>query len=231
MRQHRRSSPDLTVRDLLRLVGTRSGRRDRVVRLLSVEGPSRRTVSRVSQQSGSERRRLDFATAVYGGPELMALDQPTTGLASQSRDNLWDAVDRLRERGATGVLTSHLENARQLTARIGLIDGGMLRQEGTVTKLARTLRSVISFVLPPDAPEPPVIGTLNWAFDLESPDLQLDLHRLPVWAQDTGVELKPARPSHTTSPFAGRSMSPPILRRVPSRCPPRFARTQVDETS
>ena len=52
-----------------------------------------------SQLSGGEKRRLDFATAVYGGPELIFLDEPTTGLDIQSRDALWDAVDRLREDG------------------------------------------------------------------------------------------------------------------------------------
>jgi ABC-2 type transport system ATP-binding protein len=83
-------SPDLTVRESVGLIGSLSGRRDDVGRVLGVAGLARQAGSLVSQLSGGERRRLDFATAVYGGPELVVLDDPTTGLDSHSRDALWD---------------------------------------------------------------------------------------------------------------------------------------------
>ncbi|MFI0350027.1 ABC transporter ATP-binding protein [Actinomadura sp. 9N407] len=184
-------SPDLTVRESVGLIGTLSGRRDDVDRVLGIAGLTRKASTRVSQLSGGEKRRLDFATAVYGGPELVILDEPTTGLDIQSRDALWAAVDRLRDEGSTIVLTTHyLEEAQQRADRIGLMHQGTLHREGTVAELTQTLPSVITFALPPGAPEPPTVGALNGAFHIETFTLQDDLHRLLGWAHDAGVELR-----------------------------------------
>ncbi|TXK39990.1 ABC transporter ATP-binding protein [Nonomuraea sp. C10] len=184
-------SPDLTVRESVGLIGTLSGRRDDVDRVLGIAGLTRKASTRVSQLSGGEKRRLDFATAVYGGPELAILDEPTTGLDIQSRDALWAAVDRLREEGSTIVLTTHyLEEAQQRADRIGLMHEGTLHREGTVAELTQSLPSVIRFALPPGAPEPPTVGALNGAFHIETFSLQDDLYRLLGWAHDTGVELR-----------------------------------------
>ncbi len=183
-------SPDLTVRESVGLIGSLSGRHDDVNRVLGVSGLTHKAETMVSQLSGGEKRRLDFATVVYGGPELVILDEPTTGLDIQSRDALWGAVDRLRDEGSTIVLTTHyLEEAQQRADRIGLMHQGTLRQEGTVVELTQTLPSVISFALPPGAPEPPTVGALNGAFHVETYNLQEDLYRLLGWAQHSGVEL------------------------------------------
>ncbi|QCX27798.1 ABC transporter ATP-binding protein [Nocardioides jishulii] len=183
-------SPDLTVRESVGLVGALSGRRDDIGRVLAVAGLTQKASTRVAQLSGGEKRRLDFATAVYGGPDLVILDEPTTGLDIQSRDSLWAAVDRLRDTGTTVVLTTHyLEEAQQRADRIGLMHEGTLRQEGTVAELTRTLPAVITFSLPPGAPEPPIIGALNGGFHVETFSLQHDLHRLLGWAHDSGVPL------------------------------------------
>jgi ABC-2 type transport system ATP-binding protein len=184
-------SPDLTVRESASLIGALSGRRDDVARVLGIAGLARKVDTQVSQLSGGEKRRLDFATAVYGGPELVILDEPTTGLDIQSRDALWAAVDRLRDEGSTVVLTTHyLEEAQQRADRVGLMHEGTLRREGTVADLTRTLPSVISFALPPGSPEPPIVGALNGAFHVETFNLQEDLHRLLEWAHLSGVELQ-----------------------------------------
>lgn len=184
-------SPDLTVRESVGLIGTLSGRQDDVDRVLGIAGLTRKVSTRVSQLSGGEKRRLDFATAVYGGPDLVVLDEPTTGLDIQSRDALWAAVDNLRDEGATVVLTTHyLEEAQQRADRIGLMHEGTLRREGTVAELTQTLPSVISFALPPGAPEPPIVGALNGAFHIETFRLQEDLRRLLDWAYHAGVELQ-----------------------------------------
>ncbi len=107
-------SPDLTVRESVRLIGTLTRRTDDVDRVLDIVDLTGKAGRKVSQLSGGEKRRLDFATAVYGTPELIFLDEPTTGLDVQSRDHLWMTVDRLRENGATIVLTTHyLEEAQQ----------------------------------------------------------------------------------------------------------------------
>lgn len=184
-------SPDLTVRESVALIGSLSGRDDTVDRVLGVVGLTRKASTIVAQLSGGEKRRLDFATAVYGGPELVVLDEPTTGLDIQSRDALWAAVDGLREAGSTVVLTTHyLEEAQQRADRIGLMHEGRLQREGTVAELTRTLPSVITFGLQPGAPEPPIVGALNGGFHVETFHLQDDLHRLLAWAHDHEVELQ-----------------------------------------
>lgn len=185
-------SPDLTVRESVGLIGTLTRRQDDVDRVLGVAGLTRKAGTTVSQLSGGEKRRLDFATAVYGGPELVILDEPTTGLDVQSRDALWDAVDRLRDEGATIVLTTHyLEEAQQRADRIGLMHQGTLRREGTVVELTQTLPSVISFALPAGAPQPPMGDVrADGAIHVETFGLQEDLYYLLGWAHDAGVDLR-----------------------------------------
>jgi ABC-2 type transport system ATP-binding protein len=113
---------DLGALETLALIGGLTGREDRPERVLDLVGLSAKADTRVAALSGGEKRRLDFATAVYGSPELIFLDEPTTGLDIQSRDDLWGTVDRLREDGATIVLTTHyLEEAQQRADRIGLM--------------------------------------------------------------------------------------------------------------
>ncbi|WP_250008380.1 ABC transporter ATP-binding protein [Actinoplanes sp. M2I2] len=185
-------SPDLTVRESVGLIGQLTRRTDDVGRVLDVAGLTGKAGTRVSQLSGGEKRRLDFATAVYGTPELLILDEPTTGLDIQSRDALWQSVDRLRENGSTIVLTTHyLEEAQQRADRIGLMHQGVLHREGTVGELTRTLPSVIRFALPAGAPIPPLrVDHLDGAATVETFDLQKDLYLLLGWAQDNGVELR-----------------------------------------
>ncbi|QWF78925.1 ABC transporter ATP-binding protein [Amycolatopsis sp. CA-230715] len=185
-------SPDLTVRESVRLIGKLTERTDRVDRVLGIVDLVRKAGTKVSQLSGGEKRRLDFATAVYGTPELVFLDEPTTGLDIQSRDALWDAVDELREAGSTIVLTTHyLEEAQQRADRIGLMHKGAFHREGTVSELTRTLPSTIDFTLPPHAPLPPLQATResDGKFLVETFELQKDLYTLLGWAQDNAIEL------------------------------------------
>ncbi|EMD26832.1 ABC transporter ATP-binding protein [Amycolatopsis azurea DSM 43854] len=185
-------SPDLTVKESIHLIGALTRRTDRLERVLGVVDLTRKATTKVSQLSGGEKRRLDFATAVYGSPELVFLDEPTTGLDIQSRDALWDAVDKLREDGSTIVLTTHyLEEAQQRADRIGLMHRGTFHQEGTVSELTRTLPAVIRFTLPLSAPALPLQGRRehDGKFVIETFGLQKDLHLLLRWAQDNAIEL------------------------------------------
>ncbi|WP_116950935.1 ABC transporter ATP-binding protein [Jiangella endophytica] len=186
-------SPDLTVRESVRLIGRLTRRADDVGRVLDVAGLTRKAGTKVSQLSGGEKRRLDFATAIYGAPELVFLDEPTTGLDIQSRDALWASVDKLREEGSTIVLTTHyLEEAQQRADRIGLMHEGTFHREGTVVELTQTLPAVIRFALPDFAPAPPVRTTraAGGALVVETFSLQQDLRVLLDWAHDHDVELR-----------------------------------------
>ncbi|PTU55560.1 ABC transporter ATP-binding protein [Sphaerisporangium cinnabarinum] len=185
-------SPDLTVTETVALVGRLSGRSDVVDRVLGLVDLRRAARTRVAQLSGGEKRRLDFATAVYGRPELLFLDEPTTGLDIASRDALWAAVQELRDDGATVVLTTHyLEEAQQRADRVGLMHRGRMRHEGTVDELTRSLPASIRFSLPADAPTPPrqaaLLAGRSWA--IETFELQRDLKQLLDWADAGGVEL------------------------------------------
>jgi ABC-2 type transport system ATP-binding protein len=184
---------DLTVAESVQLIGSLSGRTDDVDRLLKVVDLSHKADTRVAQLSGGEKRRLDFATAVYGGPELIFLDEPTTGLDIQSRDALWDAVQQLRADGSTVVLTTHyLEEAQQRADRIGLMHAGTLRRQGTVAELTRALPASIQFSLPPGAATPPMHSApvSGGAYAIETFDLQADLKKLLDWADAHAVELR-----------------------------------------
>ena len=186
-------SPDLTVQESVRLIGKLTQRTDNVARVLDIVDLTRKAGTKVSQLSGGEKRRLDFATAVYGTPELIFLDEPTTGLDIQSRDDLWDVVDKLREDGSTIVLTTHyLEEAQQRADRIGLMHQGTFHREGTVSELTRTLPAAIRFALPATTPALPLRAAResDGTYLIETFDLQRDLHTLLRWAHDHAVELQ-----------------------------------------
>lgn len=183
---------DLTVAESVRLIGRLTGRSDTVKRVLGVVDLTSKADTRVAQLSGGEKRRLDFATAVYGRPELIILDEPTTGLDIQSRDALWEAVEQLRQDGSTIILTTHyLEEAQQRADRIGLMHQGTFRLQGSVAELTGTLPASIQFTLPPGAPTPPLpSGSADAGHVLiETFQLQRDLKQLLDWAEDHRVEL------------------------------------------
>ncbi|MGP9538091.1 ABC transporter ATP-binding protein [Brachybacterium sp. AOP43-C2-M15] len=184
---------DLGVLETLSLIGSLTGREDRPERVLDLVGLTAKAATRVAALSGGEKRRLDFATAVYGSPELIFLDEPTTGLDIQSRDDLWSTVDRLREDGATIVLTTHyLEEAQQRADRIGLMHEGTLRMQGTVGELTATLPGTITFGLDDAAlAHLPLESSATGAGTrvIRTQALQQDLRTLLNWAETHGTVL------------------------------------------
>lgn len=183
---------DLTVAEAVRLIGRLSGRQDSVQRVLDLVDLAGKAGTRSSQLSGGEKRRLDFAAAVYGRPELIILDEPTTGLDIQSRDALWEVVQQLRQDGATVVLTTHyLEEAQQRADRIGLMHEGTFRHQGTVSELTQTLPASIQFSLPPGTPAPPMQSApvAEGSYAIDTFALQRDLKQLLDWADEHAVEL------------------------------------------
>ncbi|WP_217924066.1 ATP-binding cassette domain-containing protein [Miltoncostaea oceani] len=130
--------PYMTGRELLHLQAVLHGfdrrhGRDRAVELLERVDLVGAADRRVGTYSGGMRRRLDLALALVHEPEVLFLDEPTTGLDPISRLTLWDEVRRLnRESGTTVFLTTqYLEEADQLAGRVGIIDGGRIVAEGT----------------------------------------------------------------------------------------------------
>ena len=102
---------------------------------LSEAGPRR-----VSTYSGGMRRRLDIAMSLVGNPEVIFLDEPTTGLDPEARIEVWQAVKELAEHGTTVLLTTHyLEEAEQLADRIAILRGGRVVVNGTLEELKQLL--------------------------------------------------------------------------------------------
>jgi ABC-2 type transport system ATP-binding protein len=96
---------------------------------------------RIKSYSGGMKRRLDLASALVHEPDVLFLDEPTTGLDPASRVTVWDEVRRINERGTTVFLTTqYLEEADQLCDRLAIIDDGLIVREGTPARLKADLR-------------------------------------------------------------------------------------------
>jgi ABC-2 type transport system ATP-binding protein len=129
--------PLMTGRELLQLQATLHGLpkaqgRELGDKLLERVGLTQAADRRVGTYSGGMRRRLDLATALVHSPEVLFLDEPTTGLDPVSRQAIWEEVERLNDEGTTVFLTTqYLEEADKLADRVGIISGGRLVAEGT----------------------------------------------------------------------------------------------------
>jgi ABC-2 type transport system ATP-binding protein len=187
-------SGDLTVRETLRMWSgtlTRPRPVDEMLALLSLEG---RADVRMLALSGGESRRVDLACTLMGNPELVILDEPTTGLDPESRRAVWRLVSGLRDDGATVLLTTHyLEEAETLADRLEIMHAGRIVRSGTPTEIAAGHPSTISFASVPDVP-----GDLASVRDmvhehgrtrLETDALQRSLSDLLAWAAQHGVAL------------------------------------------
>ncbi len=145
--------PKQTGRELLDLQGRLYGlgvgqRRQRIAELLILIDIGDAIDRRIGTYSGGMKRRLDLATALVHEPEVLFLDEPTTGLDPSSRAAVWDEVRRLnQERGMTIFLTTqYLEEADELADRVGIIAKGKIVAEGTPASLKRAIGSDVIIV-------------------------------------------------------------------------------------
>ncbi|MFD9290588.1 ABC transporter ATP-binding protein [Streptomyces sp. NPDC060030] len=192
--------PELTVLETVRMwAGCTSGARpaDEALELTNLS--DRRKV-RVKQLSGGERRRLDLSLALLGRPEVLFLDEPTTGLDAQSRRDTWELIRELKLQGTTVLLTTHyLEEAEQLADRLAIMHQGLIATTGRVADVVAERPARISFQLPEDRllgelPPLPAMGvtrheTVGGTVRLETRDLQRTATELLTWAHHTGVTL------------------------------------------
>jgi len=136
---------ELTVRENVVIYGRYFGlsRRDlqeRARRLLEFVQLDERANDRVEPLSGGMKRRLTIARALVNDPDLLLLDEPTTGLDPQARHALWDRLFRLKQQGVTLVLTTHyMDEAEQLCDRLVIMDRGRIAEEGSPAELIRRL--------------------------------------------------------------------------------------------
>ena len=153
---------------------------------------------KVKTLSGGQRRRLDLALGIVGDPEVLFLDEPTTGFDPSARRRAWVLVDRLRDLGTTILLTTHyMDEAENLADRVIVMSAGVVVAEGTPEQLAvqTDLATVVTFRMPTSlaASDLPTVGTSRQVAAGEvvvrSRTPTRDIHRLTEWALDRAVEL------------------------------------------
>jgi ABC-2 type transport system ATP-binding protein len=190
---------DLTVRELVEMYGRyheRSRPVDEVIGL--VELTEKRNV-RAKELSGGQRRRLDLAIALVGDPELIFLDEPTTGFDPAARRQAWSTIKSLCELGKTIFLTTHfMDEAQALADRVAVMRGGEIIAAGRPEELGgRNLRPAeIRFALPPewslgDIPNVPSVSREIQAdrVTVLTREPVVAAHELTTWALYHDVEL------------------------------------------
>ncbi|MGZ5353131.1 MAG: ABC transporter ATP-binding protein [Actinomycetota bacterium] len=190
--------PFLTVHETVALfAGYYPSPRD-VDEVIDVVGLGEKRASRVNQLSGGQQRRLDVAIALAGDPELLFLDEPTTGFDPGARRGAWDVVRNLAAMGKTVFLTTHyMDEAQALATRVAVIARGRIVAEGPPSTLGdRHLGdTVIRFRLPAGAGDAPAsvgspVRTPDGGIELLVADPVRALHELTAWALERGVGLQ-----------------------------------------
>jgi lipooligosaccharide transport system ATP-binding protein len=153
---------ELTVRQNLELYGryfglSRTAVRAKAGELLDFAQLTDRAGSAVDPLSGGMKRRLTIARSLVNDPELLLLDEPTTGLDPQARHLVWDRLYRLKQRGVTQLITTHyMDEAEQLCDRLVVMDNGLISAEGSPADLIEryATREVVELRFAPDIPRP-----------------------------------------------------------------------------
>ncbi|MFI6106798.1 ABC transporter ATP-binding protein [Streptomyces sp. NPDC051310] len=187
---------DLTVAETVRMWSGCTSRPRPAGEALEMVGLTARARVRVKQLSGGERRRLDLALALLGRPQVLFLDEPTTGLDAEGRRDTWELVRALREDGTTVLLTTHyLEEAEALADRLAIMHRGRIVTAGTPAEVTASRPARIRFVLPEGVPAARLPLSLRAAatgrrVEIRTHELQDALGELLLWARETGVRLE-----------------------------------------
>jgi ABC-2 type transport system ATP-binding protein len=194
---------EFTVREVIELYGGCYRNPRPLDEVIALVGLDEKVDARIGSLSGGQRRRVDLALGIVGRPELLFLDEPTTGFDPSARRKSWDLIESLGADGTTVLLTTHyLDEAEHLADRVGVLSRGRLIAEGTPDQLiGQVSGTVISFMMS-DAlhiddtrrtvgellgVEVRVSGRLIEA-NVEAPTAAV--HRLTGWAVAEGHELE-----------------------------------------
>ena len=188
---------EFKVRELVAMCASLYPKRRDVDEIIDLVGLADKRNARTKTLSGGQRRRLDLALGLVGDPELLFLDEPTTGFDPSARHRAWDLVASLRDLGTTILLTTHyMEEAEKLADRVAVIVGGRLVAMGTPADLiAEEEAAHIEFRLPggTSIADLPQLGsaprTENSSVIIETTRPTADMLTLTAWAVDSGREL------------------------------------------
>lgn len=192
---------DLTVAETLRMWRGTMAQGRSVDEALTLVNLGHRQDVRVKALSGGERRRLDLAMATLGRPDLLFLDEPTTGLDPASRRTTWDLISSMMDEGTSVFLTTHyLEEAETLADRVLIMAAGSIITEGSVKSIVAQQPSTISFfeqgtqmLAPVLTTLPAVVGEINVERNrvtIQSDDLQATLATLLAHAHEHDIRLE-----------------------------------------
>ena len=213
---------ELTVRQNLEVYGryfglSRARVRAKATELLEFSQLTDRADDQVDPLSGGMKRRLTIARALVNDPELLLLDEPTTGLDPQARHLLWDRLYRLKQRGVTQLITTHyMDEAEQLCDRLVVLDQGLISAEGSPADLIErySTREVVELRFAPDAPRPELAALASIAERIEElPD------RILLYAADGEAALGAAlrAGAHPQASLVRRSSLEDVFLRLTGR--------------
>jgi len=190
---------ELTVREVLDLFGGYYPSPRATGEVIDVVGLGEKAGARVKTLSGGQQRRLDLALGLVGDPDLLFLDEPTTGFDPSARRRSWELIENLRDLGKTILLTTHyMDEAQNLADRVAILAAGRIVASGTPDSLGGRDEgeAVVSFRLPPGATlddlPPGLPGRPSPHEDrveLATTEPTRALHLLTGWALDRGEEL------------------------------------------
>jgi len=195
-----------TVREVVELYGGYYPNPLPVDDVIELVGLTEKSDERIRRLSGGQQRRLDVALGLAGDPELLFLDEPTTGFDPSARRNAWDMIKNLQSLGKTILLTTHyMDEAQMLADRVAVIARGEIVAEGPPDALGGrdVAGTTISFVLPlgSASPPPPIAGhfqILGSSWRAETREALNVLHELSGWALSNDVELRALQVSQPT---------------------------------
>jgi ABC-2 type transport system ATP-binding protein len=199
--QEAAAQAELTVAEVLTMFGGYYPRRRPVDELVALVGLEGKGDERVKLLSGGQRRRLDLALALVGDPDLLFLDEPTSGFDPSARRQAWATIKDLCALGKTVFLTTHfMDEAQALADRVAVMANGRLVAMGTPAEIGGrdTAPTEISFALPhgvalgdlPDLGDASVTEPAPERVRVVAPNGLLASHALTGWALDRGHELR-----------------------------------------
>jgi ABC-2 type transport system ATP-binding protein len=162
--------------------------------IIRVVGLEAQRDERVKKLSGGQQRRLDVALGLAGDPDLLFLDEPTTGFDPAARRGAWDMIANLQALGKTVFLTTHyMDEAQKLADRVAIIVRGRIVADGPPDTLMESHKTRIRFRAPETAVIPPAVGRVRrddgWV-EIEASDPVRALHELTSWALADEVSLE-----------------------------------------
>jgi ABC-2 type transport system ATP-binding protein len=191
--------PTLTVAETVSMFADLYADPRGVSEVLGLVGMARMGSARIAGLSGGERRRVDVALGLVGNPELLFLDEPTTGFDPASRREAWGMIDDLRELGVSILLTTHyMHEAEALADRLLILKQGQVVATGTYDELVRAhgRGTTISFRMLPELDVEVLRAATGGDYSLDgtrvtlsTPDPQRELYRLTSWADQASLAL------------------------------------------